>query len=81
MNLRSLAAAALCARALSPALASAQTTLKISHPFPGSTGNDGDFRDRLVKEFAKRVEEKTGGKLKFEVYPNSFPPRTSSAAA
>ena len=72
MNLRILAAAALCAVALSPALASAQTTtLKISHPFPGSNGNDGDFRDRLVREFAKRVEERTKGSLKFEVYPNS----------
>ena len=71
MNLRSLAAAALCAAALLPALLSAQTTLKISHPFPGSNGADGDFRDRLVREFAKRVEERTGGKLKFEVYPNS----------
>ena len=27
-------------------------TLKISHQFPGATGNDGDFRDRLCKQFA-----------------------------
>lgn len=52
--------------------ASAQArTLKISHQFPVSDGDKGDFRDRLVRRFAKDVEAKTGGSLKFEIYPNS----------
>ncbi len=55
-------------------LASAQVlaqakTLKISHQFPGGTIDDGDFRDRLVRKFAAEVEKKSGGSLKFEIYP------------
>jgi len=46
-------------------------TLKISHQFPGGTIDSGDFRDRLVRKFAADVEKKTGGALKFEIYPNS----------
>lgn len=42
------------------------TTLKISHQFPAEV----DFRDRLVHQFAQKVEEKTHGQLKFEIYPN-----------
>ena len=53
------------------AFAQAGTALKISHQFPGSTGNDGDFRDRLCRQFASDVEKRTNGALKFEVYPNS----------
>src|SRR5450432_557592 len=53
------------------AFAQAGTTLKISHQFPGATGNEGDFRDRLCKQFAADVEKRTNGALKFEVYPNS----------
>ena len=34
-----------------------QPTLKISHQFPGATGNEGDFRDRLCKQFASRRRE------------------------
>ena len=52
-------------------LAQSVTTLKISHQFPGATGNEGDFRDRLCKQFAAEVEKRTNGGLKFEVYPNS----------
>lgn len=57
--------------------ASAQTkagspmTLKISHQWPGGSIDKGDFRDRLCRIFAKKVEEKTGGALKFEIYPSS----------
>jgi TRAP-type C4-dicarboxylate transport system substrate-binding protein len=47
------------------------TTLKISHQFPAASGDDGDFRDRLCKQFAADVEKRTNGALKFEVYPNS----------
>lgn len=48
----------------------AQTkTIKISHQFPGGTIDEGDFRDRLVRKFAAEVEKKSGGALKFEIYP------------
>lgn len=46
-------------------------TLKISHQWPAGTLDKGDFRDRLCRLFAKKVEEKTGGSLKFEIYPAS----------
>jgi hypothetical protein len=50
----------------------AQTkTIKISHQFPGGTIDEGDFRDRLVRKFAAEVEKKSGGALKFEIYPAS----------
>jgi len=45
--------------------------LKLSHQFPASTGDDGDFRDQLARKFAKQVEEKSGGSLKVEIYPGS----------
>ncbi|MBA4422022.1 MAG: C4-dicarboxylate ABC transporter [Syntrophus sp. (in: bacteria)] len=47
------------------------TTIKISHQWPGGTIDKGDFRDRLVRLFAQKVGEKTGGALKFEIYPAS----------
>jgi TRAP-type C4-dicarboxylate transport system substrate-binding protein len=48
----------------------AQTkAIKISHQFPGGTIDEGDFRDRLVRKFAAEVEKKSGGALKFEIYP------------
>jgi len=53
------------------AYAQAPTTLKISHQFPGGTIDSGDFRDRLVRKFAAEVEKRTGGTLKFDIYPNS----------
>ncbi len=46
-------------------------TLKISHQFPGGTGDQGDFRDRLCRRFAQEVSQKTSGALKFDIYPNS----------
>lgn len=50
----------------------AQTgALKISHQFPGGTIDQGDFRDRLTRKFAQEVEKRTGGALKFDIYPNS----------
>jgi TRAP-type C4-dicarboxylate transport system substrate-binding protein len=51
--------------------ARAETTLKISHQFPGGTIDEGDFRDRLVRKFAAGVEKATNGELKFDIYPNS----------
>ena len=46
-------------------------TLKISHQFPGGTIDQGDFRDRLCRVFARDLEAKTGGALGAQVYPNS----------
>src|SRR3954468_22749722 len=46
-------------------------TIKISHQFPGGTADTGDFRDRLTRKFAADVEKRTGGSLKFEIYPGS----------
>ena len=45
--------------------------LNISHQFPGSNGEEGDFRDRLCRKFAADVEKQTNGALTFTVYPNS----------
>jgi len=45
--------------------------LKISHQWPGGTIDKGDFRDRLCRVFAKKVEERTKGAFKFEIYPAS----------
>ena len=48
-----------------------QKVLKISHQFPGGTIDQGDFRDRLCRIFAREVEQRTNGGVKFEVYANS----------
>jgi len=58
--------------------ARAAATLKISHQFPGGTIDQGDFRDRLCRIFAKKVEEATKGALKFEVYANSSLMKTNA---
>ena len=44
-------------------------TLKISHQFPGSGPDGGDFRDRLCKKFAEGVEKRTEGALKLIFIP------------
>jgi TRAP-type C4-dicarboxylate transport system substrate-binding protein len=46
-------------------------TLKISHQFPGSSGDTGDFRDRLCRRFAGELEKRSNGAFKSEIYPNS----------
>ena len=53
-------------------------TLKISHQFPGGTIDQGDFRDRLCRVFAKKVEEATKGEIKSEIYPNSSLMKTNA---
>lgn len=58
--------------------ADAPRVLKISHQFPASQGNDGDFRDRLARKFAADVEKRTNGALKCEVYPSSSLVKTFS---
>lgn len=60
------------------ALAQAPTTLKISHQFPGGTIEQGDFRDRMCRIFAREVEKRTNGALKFEVYANSSLMKTNA---
>ncbi len=63
-----------------PSVLRAQTarTLKISHQFPGGSPDQGDFRDRLCRKFAAGVEERTGGTLKFEIYPGSSLMKTNA---
>ncbi len=58
--------------------ARAASTLKISHQFPGGTIEQGDFRDRLCRIFARDVEKATNGALKFEVYANSSLMKTNA---
>lgn len=58
--------------------AQAATTLKISHQFPSSSGDEGDFRDRLVRKFAAEVEKRSNGELKFEIYPGSSLMKTNA---
>jgi len=62
--------------AAQPALA--QTTLKLSHQFPASTTPDGDFRDRLAKQFAAEVEKRTQGQVKITVYPGNSLMKTNT---
>jgi TRAP-type C4-dicarboxylate transport system substrate-binding protein len=47
------------------------TMLKISHQFPGGTLTEGDFRDRLCRQFAAELEKRTNGAIGAQVYPNS----------
>ncbi|MFJ3056248.1 TRAP transporter substrate-binding protein DctP [Herbaspirillum sp. NPDC087042] len=54
------------------------TPFKISHQFPGSTGNEGDFRDRLCRIFAAEADKRSGGALKFSVYPGSSLMKTNA---
>lgn len=68
LTLGSLVAAATLAMSGSPAFAQAKV-IKISHQFPGGTIDEGDFRDRMTRKFAAEVEKRTGGALKFEIYP------------
>jgi TRAP-type C4-dicarboxylate transport system substrate-binding protein len=45
------------------------TMLKISHQFPGGTLTEGDFRDRLCRQFAAELEKRTNGVIGAQVYP------------
>jgi TRAP-type C4-dicarboxylate transport system substrate-binding protein len=57
---------------------SQSSALKISHQFPGGTIKEGDFRDRLVRNFAAEVEKRSKGAMKFEIYPGSSLMKTNS---
>ncbi len=77
--LRGLAAAPVAAIMGRHAVAAdAPHVLKISHQFPASQGDEGDFRDRLARKFAAEVEKRTSGQLKFEIYPSSSLVKTFS---
>ncbi|GJD35914.1 TRAP transporter substrate-binding protein DctP [Methylobacterium aerolatum] len=71
-----VAAPALLRFGLRPAQAA--TTLKLSHQFPGGTIEEGDFRDRMCRMFAKQVTEKTKGALDVQVYPGSSLMKTNA---
>jgi TRAP-type C4-dicarboxylate transport system substrate-binding protein len=58
--------------------AQAGTTLKISHQFPGSSGDEGDFRDVLCRKFATELERRTKGALKAQVYAGSSLMKTNA---
>ena len=76
---RTLLAALSAAPAFSLSTAwAAPITLKISHQFPGGSPTEGDFRDRLCRQFAADVEKKTKGALKFEIYPGSSLMKTNA---
>lgn len=51
--------------------ARAATVLKLSHQFPGSSGDQGDFRDRMCRRFGQELEKRTDGAVTVEVYPGS----------
>ncbi|AWN35516.1 TRAP transporter substrate-binding protein DctP [Methylobacterium radiodurans] len=78
---RTLLAAGLAAPALlrfGLGAAQAATTLKISHQFPGGTIDEGDFRDRMCRKFAKAVTERSKGALEVQVYPGSSLMKTNA---
>ena len=75
------AAAALAAPGLIGRAVAQTRTLKISHQFPGGTIEQGDFRDRLCRIFAKKVEEASKGALKFEIYAGSSLMKTNAQFA
>ena len=54
------------------------TTLKISHQFPGGSGDSGDFRDVLCRKFAAEIEKRTNGALKGQVYAGSSLMKTNA---
>jgi TRAP-type transport system periplasmic protein len=58
--------------------AQAVTTIKISHQFPGGTIDQGDFRDRACRIFARDVEKRTNGTIKGEVYANASLMKTNA---
>ena len=49
----------------------APRVLKIAHQFPASSGDTGDFRDRMCRRFAEQVTQRTNGSLQFEIYANA----------
>ena len=58
--------------------AKAATVLKLSHQFPGSNGDQGDFRDRMCRRFAAEVNARTKGAVEIQVYPGSSLMKTNA---
>ncbi len=56
----------------------AATNLKISHQFPGASGETGDFRDRMCQRFAAEIAKRTNGELTGTVYPDSSLMKTTA---
>ncbi len=48
--------------------AQAVRTLRISHPYPAGSPDDGDFHDRLAQRFATEVATRTGGEVMVRIY-------------
>jgi TRAP-type C4-dicarboxylate transport system substrate-binding protein len=63
--------AAVAGLGASAATWAAEANLRISHQFPGGSGESGDFRDRLCRRFAREIEQRSGGALKGTVYAGS----------
>ena len=58
--------------------AHAGTALKISHQFPGGTATEGDFRDRLCRQFAALIKERSKGAMTADIYPGSSLMKTNA---
>jgi len=58
--------------------AAAARDLKISHQFPSATGPEGDFRDRLCRNFAAAIAKRTNGALTATIYPGSSLMKTNA---
>jgi TRAP-type C4-dicarboxylate transport system substrate-binding protein len=81
MSMKLTRRAALGALAMPALIGRAQAAprlLRISHQFPASSGDSGDFRDRMCRRFAELVGARTGGELQFEIYANASLMKTFS---
>ena len=58
--------------------AAAAANLKISHQFPGGSGEEGDFRDRMCRRFAAEIAKRTNGEVTGTVYPDSSLMKTTA---
>jgi TRAP-type C4-dicarboxylate transport system substrate-binding protein len=45
--------------------------LRLSHQWPESNGQTGDFRSQIAQRFADEVTRRTNGEVSLRVYPNS----------
>jgi TRAP-type C4-dicarboxylate transport system substrate-binding protein len=45
-------------------------SLRLTHQWPDTGGEDGDFRAVLAQRFADQASEATAGKVKVEIFPN-----------
>lgn len=69
-TMSALLGTALAMPAITGRAQAAARTLRISHQFPASSGDTGDFRDRMCRRFGELVAARTGNSLAFEIYPN-----------